>query len=107
MQYPNLFKRIVPFALAVILGLFVASFFVNLAPTFKFRARRQQEVRRIKAENEELKLEIQRLRVKHPCDAEFSEQEEFVTPMRMDAVPLPPPPPKLRHHGSEGIGSAR
>ena|ERR1041384_110151 len=66
MQYPNLFKRIIPFALALALGLFVASFFVNLSPSFKMgrgnRFRMKHEFRELKLENERLKAEIGELK---------------------------------------------
>jgi len=60
MRYPNLFKRIVPFALALMLGLFVASFFVSLSPSF--RAGRGRMMKQWRAENWDLKLENERLK---------------------------------------------
>ncbi|HEV7644237.1 MAG TPA: hypothetical protein VGO50_09875 [Pyrinomonadaceae bacterium] len=66
MHYPNLFKRIVPFALALALGLFVASFFVTLTPSFRGKGRgfrsMKTEFRDLKLENERLKAEIDELK---------------------------------------------
>ena len=77
MQYPNLFKRIIPFALALLLGLFVASFFVTLTPSFRgkehmFR-QTKAEYRDLKLENERLKTENEELRKSFPdCkDADY------------------------------------
>lgn len=60
MHYPNLLKRVVPFALALILGLFIASFFVNLSPSFRFRGRSFRH--QMKQENRALKMEVERLK---------------------------------------------
>jgi hypothetical protein len=66
MQYPNLFKRIIPFALALALGLFVAGFFVSLLPTFKTgkanHCRMKAGFRELKLENESLKAEVGELK---------------------------------------------
>lgn len=61
MQYPNLFKRIIPFTLAIVLGLFVASFFVSLTPSFSFRGK-GRIFREMKEQNRTLKIEVERLR---------------------------------------------
>jgi hypothetical protein len=60
MRYQKLLKRIVPFVSALILGLFIASFFVSLEPSFKFRGR--SFYRQMKEENRALKMEVARLR---------------------------------------------
>lgn len=69
MQYPNLFKRIIPFALALMLGLFVAGFFVTLTPSFRGKGRMFRQMRveheNLKAENERLKLRVQELEEKN------------------------------------------
>lgn len=54
-------KRVVPFAAALVLGLFVASFFVTVAaPKFSFKRserqhRKHREIRELKRENERLR----------------------------------------------------
>jgi hypothetical protein len=62
MQYPNLFKRIIPFFVALALGLFVASFFISLTPTFRFRGRSFNKRHELKQENIRLKIEIENLK---------------------------------------------
>jgi hypothetical protein len=75
MCYPNLFKRIIPFAAALILGLFVASFFVNIVPTVKFERGRGPRHGRadywdLKTENARLKMRVEELEQQNevPCE---------------------------------------
>ena len=104
MRYPNLFKRIIPFAVALVLGLFVASFFVNLTPSFragKGRSFRQMKAdfRDLKLENERLKAEIEELEHRELNCKEWDfkkfdlEKEDWGV---IDEVPPPPAMPK--HH---------
>jgi hypothetical protein len=79
MQYPNLFKRIIPFALALMLGLFVASFFVSLTPRFRSGHGRMSrhwgaDYLDLKTENEELKLRVKELEEKYEVPCEETEQ---------------------------------
>ena len=64
MQYPNLLKRVIPFALALVLGLFIASFFVTLKPSFRDRGFRNfkhrcDKMSRVEAENQRLREKIE------------------------------------------------
>lgn len=82
-----LFKRIVPFILTFAAGLFIASFFVNVIPSFKVkknnRCGKRQEVRILKYERERLQLENQRLK----------QRLEETERMMLLEEPVPPPPP--------------
>lgn len=82
------FKRIVPFFLTFALGLFVASFFVSIAPTFKSkwkknRCGKRHEFRMLRYENERLQLENQRLQQR------LGEREKMM--LLEESVPPPPP----------------
>lgn len=82
-------KRIIPFALTFALGLFIASFFVSITPTFKFRKARfnqRKEMQRLRYENERLELEKQRLQQK------LEESQKMI----LLEAPMPPPPPIVR-----------
>jgi hypothetical protein len=106
MKYPNLFKRIVPFALALIIGLFLASFFVTLVPSFRanrghgFRQWKMEyrdlklENERLKAENEELKERL--LNVKEWDYKKFDLYRESEAPQ--------PPDPKMEKRLKEKLG---
>ena len=103
-------KRAVPFFVALIIGVFITSFFVDLSrPRFEgIRARgweRYRENQRIRMENEELRNENLRLRNQlntfgtsdhpHPNWDETTSDEMRTIP------PLPPAPPgvsKFRVH---------
>ena len=81
------FKRIIPFVLTFALGLLIASFFVNIAPQFKFKKKRPpcrgKEAQMLKSENERLRTENLRLQQR------LNESESI---MLLEA-PVPPPPP--------------
>jgi hypothetical protein len=80
------FKRIIPFLLTFILGLFVASFFVSIMPSFKFRKNKcgkRHEFHRLYHENQRLEREKQRLQQK------LDETERMI----LLEAPVPPPPP--------------
>lgn len=82
------FKRIVPFIITFAVGLFIASFFVSILPTFKFkrdhnRCGKRSEVRKLRYENERLRMENQRLQQR----AETTERMMLLE----EAVPPPPP----------------
>jgi hypothetical protein len=79
------FKRIIPFVAAFVIGLFVASFFVNIAPNFNFKRKRPpcrpKETRMLRIENERLRMENQRL------------QERLNDRIMLLEDSVPPPPP--------------
>jgi hypothetical protein len=66
-----MFKRAIPFILTFVIGLLIASFFVNIIPSFKFGrgyrkgCRHQHEFRyqndRVQTENEQMKREMMRI----------------------------------------------
>ena len=95
-------KRAVPFFAALVIGIFVASFFVDLnRPKFNgFRGRaweKGRECRRAKAELENLRNE--KLRLENELEALRSER--LLIDRHMDTVELPPPPPMPLHHPRE------
>jgi hypothetical protein len=109
MQYPNLLKRIVPFVLALILGLGVASFFVDLTPSVKFRGRgfrqMREDYRELKLDYERLKRENEELK-KNPPTCEEAEYRNFKL-YKEHKEAMPPPiivKPETRKN-SDGVGS--
>lgn len=103
----GLFKRILPFFATFIVGLFIASFFVQVGPPrFEgFRGRgweRHKMFDRIQAENEQLKNENLRLRNELNTSRIRSGRgmsEEFIPPtvdMPVEMPPMPPAPPRLQ-----------
>lgn len=96
MQYTGFIKRFLPFALTFAAGLFIASFFVPIgAPKFgsHHRERRQNEMRQLRVEVEQLK--------KEKCDLRRQLEEinavdlpsENIPNMPNFEVPVPPPVP--------------
>jgi len=90
--------RMLPFVAAFSLGLFIASFFVNVGrPAFAGRSGRGQELKRLRMENEDLRNE--NLRLKNDLDNfRWSLDDKHglrEMEMRID-VPAPPPPPVIR-----------
>lgn len=101
----GILRRVLPFLATFAVGIFIASFFVSVAPNFgsgKWRARKA-ECKRMKYENERLRNENLRLRqemetrdlseipgVSH--SHAFGVGPEF--PVEMPAAPPPPPAPK-------------
>ena len=91
-------KRFLPFVATLVVGLFIASFFVSLAtPNFEGFGRgpgRMREYRRVKMENEDLRRE--NCRLKSELEAARSEKREFTVdtlpPDINNAVPPPPLP---------------
>jgi hypothetical protein len=97
-------KRALPFMATFALGIFIASFFVSVAPRSGFREhrfRRFEEMQQLRMERDQLRQENLRLRNKlnmnwdDPADSEdeFSASDGAV----IRAVP-PPPPPAPRMH---------
>lgn len=95
-------KRMLPFLATFAVGIFVASFFVNISgPSFRGRGvgKRHHEMKRLRMENEELrnenlrlKNEMETLRWNSPHVLHFG-HEEWNNPGVEFPVPLPPPPP--------------
>jgi hypothetical protein len=84
-------KRFLPFLVTLAVGLFIASFFVNLSPTrFQVRKRgwhRYQEMQRLRIENQDLRDENRRL------TEQLNEMRRTRTAFDAFEVPPPPPPP--------------
>jgi hypothetical protein len=96
-------KRMLPFIATFALGIFIASFFVSVAPGSRFGERRfmhRQEMQRLQADYDAVKLENQRLKsklairersVSDPVDLEEDEWTGGELPLHR-----PPPPPPSR-----------
>jgi hypothetical protein len=101
----GILRRVLPFLATFAIGIFIASFFVNVAPTFgsgKWKARKA-ECKRLKNENERLRSE--NLRLRQEIDSRdwsevpgvFHERPHGVGPefpVEMPAAPPPPPAPR-------------
>jgi hypothetical protein len=92
-------KRALPFVGTLVLGLFIASFFVDLSVPTGFRGHgRRHEMKRLRMENHELRNENLRLRgqldAMHEHDPQIEQLEMAVPPL----VPAPPMQPTLPHH---------
>ena len=93
-------KRFLPFVIALGIGIFIASFFVELrAPNFRGgpRTKRYHEMKRLRVENEELKNENLRLkneldnhRRHHPQVIDLDHQHDWPG-TALDGLPPPPP----------------
>ena len=89
----GMLKRVMPFLLTLAVGLFIASFFVDLSPTrFRFeRGRRFRELQELRIENADLKNQ----------NAELKEQirQLSANPVNLKwdvpPPPLPPAPAKI------------
>ena len=85
-------KSFLPFVATLAIGLFIASFFVDLSATrFEMRGRgwqRYREVQRLRIENQQLRDENRRL-TQQLNDARSKSAFDFNT----FEVPPPPPPP--------------
>lgn len=86
-------KRFLPFFLTFAAGLFIASFFVNIAaPSVGFRnrgLRRCQAFQQIRMQNQDLRDENQRLK----DELDMLRRAETDVTVPFDA-PVPPPPPR-------------
>ena len=95
-------KRAVPFFVALIVGVFITSFFVDLSrPRFQgFRARgweRYQDCKRMRMELDELRNENLRLRSQLDETRQGGEVHEHPNfDPTFDEMPAPPPPPKVK-----------
>jgi hypothetical protein len=95
------FKRVVPFLLSFVAGLFIASFFVSLAVPdlsgFRRGPSKMREYRKVKMENEDLRRD--NCRLKKELEAARSERNASFESLPPDinlAVP-PPPLPVAKH----------
>jgi len=96
MNSKSLLKRFLPFAAALVLGLFVASFFVTItAPSFNFKrsykVRKYREIRNLRFENQRLREELRQQRLR-TAQIEMNRNVEF----ERDFNNLVPPPAPLR-----------
>ncbi len=102
----GLLKRALPFLATFGLGLFVASFFVNISPRFEHheRGRCHRDMWEMRIENEQLREENKRLResqdssrvypVLPPINLENDEFDLPSIPSIGEPVPVTPPPVK-------------
>lgn len=95
--------RVLPFLATFAVGIFIASFFVNVAPSFgsgKWRARKA-ECKRMKLENERLRSENLRMRQEmesrdwSEIPGVFHERPVGVGPEFPVEMPAAPPPPPV------------
>lgn len=99
MLYLGLLKRIVPFILTFAAGLFLASFFVSIVPSFNSRDSRSwrsnerwskcQELREAREENRRLREELEAVKSRMNWDVN-------VPTVDLDIPDVPPPPPPVR-----------
>ena len=110
MFYTGLFKRIIPFVLTFAAGLFIASFFVQLAfPSLSEwrearRSRGCHEKRQLRMENDELREKVRTLRNQNEemrrGIKDWDTDEEIlnaVPPVELDEHHPPAPPRKPKH----------
>ena len=91
-------KRVLPFFVTLAIGLFIASFFVDLAPTpFKFDRgmRRFREFQELKMENMELRNRCQQLQEQNEQLRSSQSMRDQIEnwPKKNSVDTLPPPPP--------------
>ena len=92
----GIFKRLAPFFLTLVVGLFVASIFVDISSPFAFRPMRMNRMRdmdRLRIENERLTRENQCLRRQltiREKDAIYN--YDLTAPVPAPNVDAPPPP---------------
>ncbi len=102
----GLVKRVLPFFATFVIGIFIASFFVDVGgPRFNFRARgweRHQMNERLRTENEQLRNENLRLQNEldsmrfNPGEFRHIRREELMAPDVSLPVPLPPVAPRVK-----------
>jgi hypothetical protein len=100
MNLLGILKRAVPFLAALVVGLFVASFFVDLTPRLGERGRRHKHCRdhrelkmqylRERERNEQLQQQLDAIR-QNPMDLRLTEELK-----QMDLDVPPPPAPRAR-----------
>lgn len=85
MQYPNLFKRIIPFMLALTLGISLAYAFGDIKPRYGMRGRMYREMCgmkdeniRLKMENEDLKQQLEEQNTGRHCDKDHFSRHDLL-----------------------------
>jgi len=95
----GIFKRLVPFFLTLMAGIFIASIFVSVSSPFGFRARRMQmrnEMEQLRIENDQLRRENRCMRRQFGIPASHAFDEDFsVPPVPPVVTDVPPPPPRI------------
>ena len=99
MFYKGFFKRIVPFFLTFAAGLFIASFFVPIAPNFsslRSRANRMHNCKSVSSELEQLRKDYFKLAEENEQMRRDSVDRELVydVPPPVDFVVRLPAPPR-------------
>ncbi|MFN0140020.1 MAG: hypothetical protein ACKVQW_08020 [Pyrinomonadaceae bacterium] len=99
-SFTDLLKRALPFFATLVIGVFIASFFVDLSgPRFGrgWKAKRCHQAKMLRLDNEELKnenlrlrnqLESMELQTHHPTEPAFEREWPGTT---IDGLPAPPP----------------
>ena len=106
-SFTDFIKRALPFFAALVIGVFIASFFVDLSePRFGrgWRAKKHHEMKRLCIENEELRNENLRLRNElesHFLESRHPGHEDIDIELRRLELTVPPPVT------GSGIGSGR
>jgi hypothetical protein len=96
MLFLGMLKRIVPFFLTFVIGLFIASFFINIAtPSFSFprRSYKFHEMQRLRDENRELRRANDELRRQMEEARRNAELGSTIDSDFSNFGPPPPPPP--------------
>ena len=94
-------KRVLPFVIALAIGLFVASFFVDIMPRFNvrdYRIQRCNQLQILTIENNELRRQNQELRDQIDSFRRSADMQNRFP--RVEPQPLrfnPPPPPAPRY----------
>lgn len=95
MLFLGVLKRVVPFFLTFAAGLFIASFFINIAsPRFNFprKSHKFREIQRLRDENRDLKKANCELR-KQLEEARRNSELKFTLDSDLPHFEPPPPPP--------------
>ena len=93
----GIFKRLAPFFLTLLAGVFIASIFVDVSSPFGFRARRMQrwnDMQQIRIENDQLKRENECLR--RQLGTRTVVRDDWTAPVPAPNMDPPPPPPAYR-----------
>jgi hypothetical protein len=100
----GLLKRALPFFATLAIGLFIASFFVSLTPSFGERGfgRRCREAKRLRMENEQLRNEklrlqneLENLRMSEVPMVQFHDHMGRGPEFPIEVAPPPPPMPPV------------
>jgi len=98
----GIFKRLAPFFLTLMAGIFIASIFVDVSSPFGFRARRIQmrnELEQLRIENDQLRRENRCMRRQFgvPASRTFDSDDLSIPPVPPPPMKFdPPPPPRAR-----------